>query len=255
MELQLSVQVLLMLFLAAAIAGYLDTLVGGGGLITIPALLIAGVPPIYALGTNKLQAVSGSGTASWHMFKRGRVEFSRVKWLMLSAFIGSALGSVAVQYVDSKMLTLLIPAVIVLIAVYFIFSPTNTLVPRSPKITHSAYAKTAVPGIGFYDGMFGPGTGSFFVLAGVSLRGQELVSSTAHAKALNFATNFASLLVFLVYGKLLWVVGLVMILGQIIGATFGARTLLAINPLVLRYLVIAMCLFMLASWGVSTLRI
>lgn len=252
MEIQLSVQVLVLLFLAAVAAGYLDTLVGGGGLITIPALLMAGVPPIYALGTNKLQAVSGSGTASLLMFRRGRVTFSVVRWLMLSAFVGSICGTIIVQYFDTELLNVLIPVVIVLIALYFILSPSKVLIERAPKISKSRYGITAVPSIGFYDGMFGPGTGSFFVLAGVSLRGQEIVEATANAKALNFATNLASLLIFIVYGKLLWLIGGVMIVGQVIGASMGARTLLTINPLLLRYLVIGMCLFMLGSWMIST---
>jgi uncharacterized membrane protein YfcA len=253
LDIQLTIQVLVLLFFAAAVAGFLDTLVGGGGLITIPALLMAGVPPIYALGTNKLQAVSGSGTATLMMLIRGRIEFFNVRWLMLSAFIGSIVGTIAVQYFDTELLKVLIPAVIVVIALYFIFSPTKMLAARTPRISKQKYGATAVPSIGFYDGMFGPGTGSFFVLAGVSLRGQEIVDATANAKALNFATNLASLLIFIAYGKLLWMVGAVMILGQIIGANLGARTLLLINPLILRYLVIGMCLFMLGSWMVSEL--
>lgn len=252
MDIQLSLQVLLMLFLAAAVAGYIDALVGGGGLITIPALLMAGVPPIYALGTNKLQAVSGSGTASFMMFRRGRVRFSAVRWLMLSAFIGSIFGTIIVQYFDTELLNVLIPIVIILIALYFIFSPSKVLAARAPRFSKARYGLTAVPGVGFYDGMFGPGTGSFFVLAGVGLRGQEIVDATANAKTLNFATNLASLLIFILYGKLLWLVGGVMILGQIIGASMGARKLLSINPLLLRYLVIGMCLVMLASWAIST---
>ena len=253
MEVELSLWVLLALCLAAFAAGYLDTLVGGGGLITIPALLMAGVPPLAALGTNKLQAVSGSGTASIMMFRLKRVRFAEVRWLMLIAFAGSLLGTIAVQYFSVEALNILIPLVIILIAVYFLLAPKQVTETREARISHSAYASSAVPVIGAYDGMFGPGTGSFFVLAGVSLRGQQIVDATARAKTMNFATNLASLLVFAIYGQLWIVVGLVMMIGQITGARLGAKTLVTINPAVLRYLVIGMCLVMLVSWGLSEL--
>ena len=245
---ELTAVVLVMLCLAAVAAGYLDTLVGGGGLITIPALLMAGVPPIFALGTNKLQAVMGTGTASLMMVKRGKLRFKEVKAIMLAAFVGAILGSFAVQFFDTELLSILIPIVIVLIALYFVLSPQQSLYAREAKITENTYAKTAVPAIGFYDGMFGPGTGSFFVLSGVSLRGQEIVDSTATAKTLNFATNLGSLAVFLAFGKIIWWVGGLMMIGQAVGANLGAKTLLSIDPAKLRYLVIVLCLVMLASW-------
>ena len=182
LELEFSIFVLLALCLAAFAAGYLDTLVGGGGLITIPALLMAGVPPLAALGTNKLQAVSGSGTATLMMFRLNKVRFSDVRVYMLIAFIGSLLGTVAVQYFSTESLKILIPLVIVLIAGYFLLAPLPATVMRQPRVSHRTYASTAVPAIGAYDGMFGPGTGSFFVLAGVALRGQEIVDATARAK-------------------------------------------------------------------------
>lgn len=243
--------VILTLFVAAFVAGFLDTLVGGGGLITIPALLMAGLSPVQALGTNKLQAVMGSGTASMHMFKRKIVRFESVRVLMALAFIGSIIGTVSVQYISTQALEIVIPAVVILIAVYFVLAPNQADFLGEAKMSERSYATSVVPGIGFYDGMFGPGTGSFFVLAGVSLRGQKIVSATAIAKTLNFATNFGALLIFMVYGQLVWLVGLFMMVGQFLGASLGARTLLKINPQLLRFLVIAMCLVMLVSWAFS----
>lgn len=253
LELELSVGVLLALIFAAFVAGYLDTLVGGGGLITIPALLMAGVPPLMTLGTNKLQAVAGSGTASLMMLRLGKVSFRQVRWLMLAAFVGSLIGTLLVQTFSAEVLELVIPVVIVVIAVYFLFSPNSAFVSRQPRITEKTYAATAVPAVGFYDGMFGPGTGSFFVLAGVSLRGEQIVDATARAKTMNFATNLASLIVFLVFGQFLLLVGLGMMVGQALGARLGAHTLVRINPRYLRLLVIGMCLIMLASWGLQSL--
>ena len=100
----LPLTIIALLLLAAFIAGYIDTLVGGGGLITIPALMLAGVPPIYALGTNKLQAVAGSGTATLTLLRKRSIRFGDLMWLMISAFIGSIVGAIAIQYFDATIL-------------------------------------------------------------------------------------------------------------------------------------------------------
>lgn len=242
---------LLLLLLAAFVAGYIDTLVGGGGLITIPALMLAGVPPIFALGTNKLQAVAGSGTAMLTMFGRGKVKFEDVSRLMVFAFVGSLVGAIAVQYIDASVLDFVIPSVIIFIAIYFLCAPAQSLVEVPAKLSAKTYGLTAVPGVGLYDGMFGPGTGSFFVWIGVSLRGQPIVYSTMAAKSLNFASNVAALLMFAFYAKVLWKVGIVMMAGQVVGAWFGAHSLMTINPSSLRYLVIAMCFIILFTWAIQ----
>ncbi len=249
---EFSFSVVLLLFFAALLAGYIDTLVGGGGLITIPALMLAGLPPVYALGTNKLQAVAGSGTATLTLLAKGRIEFGQVRLLMLIAFVGSIVGAVLVQFIDAEILEYVVPSVIVLIALYFIFAPKASLSSSQAKVSNRVYASTAVPAIGFYDGMFGPGTGSFFVWAGVSMRGQGIVNSTMIAKTLNFATNIAALLVFIFYAKIVWKLGLIMMLGQSLGARLGARSLMTIDPNVLRLLVIAVCFVILIVWGVRT---
>lgn len=245
------VESLPLLFAFAALAGFIDTLAGGGGLITIPALIMSGAPPLLALGTNKLQGSVGTATATWHMLRSGRVIWAEAKWLMLAALIGSAAGTIGIQFIDTKPLSFVIPGALVLIAVYFIFSPRPRDPPSAPKMSAKAFRNLVVPGIGCYDGMFGPGTGSFFALATVALRGKDIVSSTASAKALNFATNVASLTVFVFAGKILWVAGAAMMCGQAIGASIGSRCLLGIRPGLLRWIVVAMCLGMLTRYGRS----
>jgi len=245
-----SLAVLVVLVLSAFVAGYIDTLVGGGGLITIPALMAAGLPPILALGTNKLQAVAGSATASLAMLRGNKIVFADVKWLMLAAFIGSLVGALLVQLIDASVLNIIIPLVLLFIGIYFILSPNQSLIERPPTLSKPAFGLTAVPSIGLYDGMFGPGTGSFFVWAGVSLRGQPIVLSTMVAKTLNFATNVAAVIVFVSLGKVVWMLGLTMMLGQVVGASLGARSLMTIAPTILRYLVITICFTILAWWGI-----
>lgn len=239
-----------LLLAAAVIAGYIDTLVGGGGLITIPALLVAGVPPLAALGTNKLQACAGTATASLTLITKKRLQLSQVWWAMVAAFLGALVGAIAVQQVDAKLLEFLIPVVISLIVIYFVISPKPKADQAEPKISDKTYRATAVPAVGFYDGMFGPATGSFFVLAGVSLRGQGVVSASMVAKTLNFATNLASLIVFIWYGQVIFLIGLTMMVGQFVGASLGARALMKIDPSALRWLVVLVCLVMLVLWFV-----
>jgi uncharacterized membrane protein YfcA len=246
--LEIAIEVLVFLFIAAAIAGFMDTLAGGGGLITIPALVVSGVPPLAALGTNKLQSCFGSGTASFLLFKRKKIHWQELRPMMLAAFIGSVAGTVIVQFIDTRVLGFMIPLVLVIIAAYFITAPYLKLESPEPRISAGLYQKTVLPAIGAYDGMFGPGTGSFLAVAGVSLRGLALINATAIAKPLNFATNIASLIVFIFAGQIMWLAGLTMIVGQILGAWLGSHYLFKVNPKILRILIVTICLLMLGQY-------
>lgn len=237
-----------MLFFVAVVAGVVDTLAGGGGLLTLPALILAGLPPLAALGTNKLQGSMGTATSTFMLFKNKRVRWVETRSLMLAAFIGSAFGTIVVQFIDASILSFVIPLVLVCIAAYFLISPTPKENLDKPKVSDTKYKTMVVPSIGFYDGMFGPGTGSFFALAGVACKGYGLIPSTAIAKALNFSTNIASLIVFLMAGQVVWAAGVVMMLGQAIGAWLGSHFLFRINPSYLRVLIVLMCLGMLARY-------
>ena len=247
----ITIELLFFLFVVAFFAGFLDTLAGGGGLISLPALIISGMPPLSALGTNKLQGSMGTATATYMMLRTKEVYWENVKYLMLSAFLGALLGTIAVQFIDTKILDFVIPAVLLLIAGYFIAVPQLNSKASKPRMAESTYQKFIVPAIGWYDGMFGPGTGSFFALSGVSLRGHGLINSTAVAKTLNFSTNIASLLIFIMAGKVVWLIGMVMMVGQFAGAWGGSRFLFKINPQYLRILVVVMCMGMLCKYALS----
>lgn len=246
-----SLEISLFLFSIAVVAGLIDTLAGGGGLIALPALIVSGIPPLFALGTNKLQGSMGTATATYMMLKKRRVTWQDVRILMLAAFIGSTMGTVAVQFIDTGLLSFVIPAVLLVIALYFLFMPQPRTGSGKPKLSQKKYQKLIVPLIGWYDGMFGPGTGSFFALAGVSLQGHGLIHSTAVAKTLNFSTNIASLGVFLIAGKVIWSAGILMMVGQMLGAWVGSHFLFKINPKYLRFLVVLMCTGMLVKYFVA----
>ncbi|MFV0439131.1 MAG: TSUP family transporter [Desulfopila sp.] len=242
-----SVEILTFLLLIAIVAGCIDTLAGGGGLIVLPALILAGIPPHSALATNKLQGSMGTATATLILLRQRRVEIEQVRPLMLWAFCGSAMGTVAVQFLDTRLLSFVIPVVLAAIAIYFLLAPQPHQ-GGEPAISTGKFQSLVVPAIGWYDGMFGPGTGSFFALAGVSLQGQGLIEATAIAKTLNFATNIASLIIFLLAGKIVWLVGLLMMIGQMLGAWAGSQALFVINPRYLRFLVVIMGVGMLCRY-------
>jgi len=246
-----SIDLLFVFFLIAIVAGFLDTLAGGGGLITMPALMISGVPPLAALGTNKLQGSVGTATSTYMMLKHRRIRWNDIKYFMLFAFFGSALGAIVVQLINVEILSFIIPIILLFIAIYFVISPMPHEGKVEPSISESKYKYAVIPAIGWYDGMFGPGTGSFFALAGVSLKGHDLVHSTAIAKALNFSTNVASLIIFMAVGQLVWILGIAMMLGQMIGAWLGSHCLFKINPLYLRVIVVLMCVGMLIKYSIS----
>jgi uncharacterized membrane protein YfcA len=240
------------LFFISIMAGLIDTMAGGGGLLTVPALMMSGIPPLSVLGTNKFQSTMGSGTATYMMFSKKKIRFADVKYKMLTAFGGAAVGTIIIQFINTKTLSFVIPIILLLVVVYFIFSPKVEQASGEPKISDQKFQNVVVPSIGCYDGMFGPGTGSFLIMAGVSLRGKGIIDASAASKSLNFATNLASLIIFLSVGKIFWVVGLLMMLGQFIGARLGAHYLFHINPKYLRLLVIVMSLGMLTRYAITT---
>lgn len=244
MDLGLSYQVMLLLFAVAAFAGCIDAIAGGGGLITIPALLWAGIPPTQALATNKLQACGGSFFASWYFIRQGIVSVKQMKLAITCAFIGAALGTIAVQLIDIKILEAILPFLILAIGGYFLFSKKLSDDDKHQVLTPTVFAFTAALAVGLYDGFFGPGTGSFFALAFVSLAGFGLSKATAHAKVLNFSTNIASLIFFALGGKVLWIIGLIMLVGQAIGATLGSSLVLTKGTKIIKPLVVTMSVAM-----------
>ncbi|MCL1143424.1 TSUP family transporter [Shewanella gaetbuli] len=237
---ELTLQIAVILFAVALLAGFIDAIAGGGGLLTIPALMWAGLPPAAALGTNKLQACGGSFFASLYFIRKGMVNLSSIKLSLACAFAGAAVGTILVQMIDVEILKLVLPFLILAIGCYFLFSKKISEDDKQQVLTPTVFAFTAALGVGFYDGFFGPGTGSFFALAFVSLAGFGLAKATAHAKVLNFATNIASLIFFIIGGQVAIVLGLIMLVGQAIGATLGSRLVMTKGVKIIKPLVVVM---------------
>lgn len=244
MAFELTLQLATVLFFVALVAGFIDSIAGGGGLLTIPALMWAGLPPAAALGTNKLQASGGSFFASLYFVRKGMVKLGEMKLAIGCAFVGASVGTILVQLIDASVLELVLPFLILAIGCYFLFSKKITEDDRARVLTPGVFALTAALGVGLYDGFFGPGTGSFFALAFVSLAGFGLAKATAHAKVLNFSTNIASLIFFALGGKVVWLLGLVMLAGQAAGATLGSRLVITKGSKIIKPLVVVMSLVM-----------
>jgi uncharacterized membrane protein YfcA len=241
---EVTLELLLLLFFVAALAGWVDTLAGGGGLIVLPTLMLVGIPPVQALATNKCQGFVGTFTATITLFMKGRLSLKGLIPLIFYTAIGSAVGTLLIQVINTDWLGWAVPVLLLAVAVYFISVPNLGETEREPKITESLWSKTWVPLIGFYDGFFGPGTGSFFAASGVVLRGKTLVDATVIAKPLNFTSNIISLILFAFGGQVIWLIGLVMMAGQVIGAFVGAHSIYWGGAKLIRPLVIVMCVAM-----------
>lgn len=239
---ELALHLFAWLFLAALVAGFIDAIAGGGGMVTIPAMLLAGLPPLQVLGTNKLQALFGSGAASWSYARHGHVDL-RAQWpMVLSAAAGAIAGALLATAMPTDWLRAAMPLLLVAIALYFGFKRGVGELERHRRIGPALFGLTVVPAIGFYDGVFGPGTGSFFMLGFVTLAGFGILKATAHTKFLNFGSNLGALAVFVAYGAVLWQVGLVMGAGQWIGARLGARFAMRQGARVIRPLLVVVSL-------------
>jgi uncharacterized membrane protein YfcA len=218
--------VALPLMALAFVSGAIDAIAGGGGLLTIPALLWVGLPPVAALATNKAQAVFGSFAASAHFAWQGVLKPLDAWRAVLAAFIGAGAGALTVQYLASDLLERLIPLLLIGFALYFGLSPRVADIDSRQRLGATAFAVLIGGGVGFYDGFFGPGTGAFLAAGYVALLGYNLRRATAHAKLLNFTSNLAALLVFAVGGHVVWMLGLLMACGQLLGGWFGAHLVL-----------------------------
>jgi uncharacterized protein len=224
-------ETVLLLMLAALAAGFVDAVVGGGGLIQLPALLIGlpGASVVQIAATNKLASFCGTSISAATYYRRVRPDPRTFLPLMLAAFAGSLGGAFVASMLPRSAFDPIILVVLVLVGAYVWFKPSvGTLTNlRFSGGTHvSAVAVTGLA-IGFYDGAIGPGTGSFFVFALVGLLGYNFLEASAKAKLANWATNLAALVVFIPMGAVMWKLGLAMAAANIVGGYVGARVAVA----------------------------
>lgn len=231
--------VLLALGAVGMLAGFVDAIAGGGGLVALPALLSAGLPPVAALATNKLQSVIGTGVAAFTYWRKGFVVLRSLIPAMALTSAGALLGAIVVKGIDTSLLSLAVPVALIGIALYFAFAPKLTDAARHARLHFPIWVPVMGFAIGFYDGIFGPGTGSFLTMGFVTLFGLGLTRAAGHTKALNLMSNLGALALFLPAGDVVWPVAIVMAIGQIVGGYVGARTGIRFGARLIRPLIIA----------------
>jgi uncharacterized protein len=206
------------------LAGFVDAIAGGGGLIALPALLSAGLPPIAAIATNKVQSVVGTAMAAATYWRRGFIVLPRLLPAIATTFAGSWLGALAVKSIDVTLLNYAVPVLLILIAGYFVFAPRLSDADRHARLAFGPFVPVMGFLIGFYDGIFGPGTGSFLTVGFVTLFGLGLTRAAGNTKALNLMSNLGALALFIPAGDVVWPVAIAMAVGQLAGGYLGAMT-------------------------------
>ncbi|MEJ6477320.1 MAG: TSUP family transporter [Octadecabacter sp.] len=220
---EVSTEILLLLMAAAFVAGIVDSIAGGGGLITLPILVIAGAPPLTAIATNKVQGVFGAATAAFTYARGGHVNLRRQWKAALIAFAAAIIGALLTSSLPTEVIRFGLPVLLIGIALFFALKPGLNDLDRTARLTPLAFTLTLVPLIGFYDGLIGPGAGSFYMIGFVALAGYGVLKATAHTKLINFASNFGGIVAYAIVAQPWWFVGLAMGAAQMAGAYVGSR--------------------------------
>lgn len=222
---QPTIEIILFLVLAGFTASFIDSVVGGGGLISVPALLTTGLPPAVVLGTNKLGGTMSSLTSSISFLMSGKMDVKLVrKWFPLS-LIGSVAGAYTVRLIPPDFLKPLVIILLLAVTLYtLVGNKRRNARPTAPQLTKKILLLGAVVALalGYYDGFFGPGTGSFLLFAFVMI-GFDFVQAAGNAKALNFASNIGSLAAFAFMGHVNWYYGIPLALSMVAGALIGSQ--------------------------------
>ena len=204
------------------VGGVINATAGGGGLITIPTLTLLGLNPVQAIATDKIQVAFGMATSSFNFWQKGLLSIRSCLPILGFALAGGVWGATLLQFVQVDWLYQLLPWLILGLAIYIaFFGPGET--PSTPRISYSQYARSWGTAIGLYDGCFGPATATLFATSIASLLGQDLRQATAYAKAANLASALGASVVYLIGGKpVLWV-SLLLCVGQVTGAWIGSN--------------------------------
>ena len=237
---------LFLLLPLAFLAGLIDSAVGGGGLIQLPGIfsIYPNQAPTILHGTNKLASFSGTSVATWRYARHVRLRWQMLFGAVVMALIFSYLGAKTIPYLPKEYLRPIMLVLMILMVIYT-FHKKDMGHVHEPKFSqkHEIFAGLALGAtIGFYDGFFGPGTGSLLAFAFVKWFGFDFLSATAHSKVVNLSTNFAALAFFVPHGYLLWGIGLAMGAVNILGALVGTHVVTRYgSPLIRKILIVVLC--------------
>ncbi|ALM52421.1 TSUP family transporter [Halomonas huangheensis] len=228
----------------AFFAGFFDAIAGGGGLITLPALFLAGIDPVTAIATNKFQAASGTFSATVAFARKGLIQWREGRYLAIFSFLGGGSGALLVSSINQTYLQAAVPVMLILVALYFSLAPKVSDLDRKQRISILAFSFSIAPLLGFYDGVFGPGVGSFFMATLTMLCGMAMLRAMSFTKLANVSCNLGSLTVFMTKGVILWPIALSMAIGAFLGAQLGARCALVVGPRLIKPMLIVVCCFL-----------
>lgn len=229
----------------AIIAGLIDTIAGGGGLICIPALLSAGLSPTMSLGTNKLQSLVGELNSALYFIRKKQVSLRHLSLAMIFTAISAAVGAVCVQLIHDDILKKMLPILLLIVLLYTLFSPKAKNIEGSAKLSWNHFSVLFGIVIGFYNGFIGPPTGSLWMFALMFFAGFNIVKATMHTKPLNCLGNISSVLPFIFTGQVNYIVAAVMALGQLLGSHIGAGLVVRRGHQLIRPLYISVVSIML----------
>ncbi len=236
----------------ALLAGIVDAIAGGGGLLALPALLAAGLPPQLALGTNKGQSVFGSFASLARYARGGLVELKRARLAFPAGLLGSVGGGLLVLSLDPKILRPLVLILLVAAGAFVAFRPAPKA--HAPPHRVTLFVLLISSAIGFYDGFFGPGCGTFLIVAFVAVLGDEMTKATAEAKVVNFASNLAAVALFGTRGLVVWSIALPMAGAQFVGGLIGAQLALKGGGPLIRRVVLAVVVALVLRLGYDLLK-
>ena len=228
----MSATLLALLALVGFAAGFVDAIAGGGGLVTVPALALAGLDPVAVIATNKLASTFGSGSATLAFARAGKIDVNAMGLAAFGAGLGSVAGALALPFAPRQAAAAALPFILVAVARQIGESDS------AQKLSPRAYALTLAPLIGFYDGVFGPGAGSFYTIGFIALAGYGVTRAIANARLANFASNIGALLVYAVAGHIVVAAGLAMGAGAFAGSRLGARAVLGAGARLARPLIV-----------------
>ncbi len=257
--LDLSLWTIVLLILAAFVAGWVDAVVGGGGLIQLPALII-GLPsstsPAAVLGTNKLSSVWGTLTSSITYAVTIKPDWRSLIPLVAGSGAGSAAGAQLAKLLPKDYFTPIVLAALIGVGIYTWLRPELGLVSSRKHGGRAHYGRTAIIGLGVgaYDGFLGPGTGSFFVILLVGVLGYGFLEASAQAKIANVMTNLAAIVVFAAHGTVLWKLGLLMGAANLVGGFLGARTAISRGNVFVRRVFLFVVVALILKLAYDTVR-
>jgi cupin 2 domain-containing protein len=230
---------LIFLITMGFLSGFIDSISGGGGLVSVPALTLTGMPMVSVLGTNKLQSSIGTSIAVFKYYQHGLLNLRTIYRGLLFGLIGSVCGAISVNLISNHFMVVLIPFVMLGVYVFNLFNKKIGIHPGIKRLSEPVFFSIFGFILGFYDSFFGPGTGNFWLISIVFFLGYTFIEAAGYAKMFNLKSNVFSLIIFLYFGKVNFIYGFTMATGQIAGNYCGAHMVILRGSKVVRPLFMA----------------